>query len=88
VLDINPGEGSVAAILVVGIPLTSFFGGLMLTPFLCSIFGFELTDQARFICGFIALALGFIFLAVIAKTRSVSKLSLKVVEISKKKSPE
>lgn len=88
ILDINPGEGTLAAILVFGIPLGSFFAGLLLTPVICSSLGFEITDQARFICGFCALALGFLLLAIVAKTRSVNKLSLKIVEISKKKSPE
>ncbi|MGM0600511.1 MAG: SoxR reducing system RseC family protein [Candidatus Rifleibacteriota bacterium] len=88
ILDINPGEGTLAAILVFGIPLASFFVGLLLTPFLCSTFGFELTDQARFISGFSALGLGFFLLAIIARTRSANKLSLKVIEICKKKSPE
>jgi positive regulator of sigma E activity len=81
ILDINPGEGSIAAILVFGLPMFSFFAGLFAAPWICDLLGTQLTDLSRFISAIVFLAIGFIILALISRTRSARKLSLKVVEI-------
>jgi len=81
ILDINPGEGSIAAILVFGLPMLAFFAGLFAAPWLCNLLGINLTDLSRFISAIVFLCVGFMILALISRTRSAKKLSLKVVEI-------
>lgn len=81
ILDINPGEGSVAAVLVFGIPMAFFFAGLFLAPDLCTFLNLTLTDLSRFLSAFAGLAVGFVILALIARTKSAKKLTMKVTEI-------
>lgn len=87
IVDLNPGEGSLAALMVFGIPMAGFFGGLALTPWLCGIAGMDVTDGARFLWGMLTMALSFVLLALIARTGPVKKISLRVMEIRQKKSP-
>jgi len=87
IIDLNPGEGSLAALMVFGIPIAGFFGGLALTPWLCSVTGMEVTDGARFLWGMVTMGLSFVFLAGLARTGPVKKISLRVMEIRQKKSP-
>jgi positive regulator of sigma E activity len=87
ILDINPGEGSIAAILVFGVPMFSFFAALLTAPQICSWLGWTQSDQNTFLIAFVGLFIGFVILAMISRTRRAEKLSLKVVEIVGKKSP-
>lgn len=81
ILDLQPGEGSIAAILVFGVPLFSFFIGLLFTPWFAKIFGFAVTEASRFLTALVCLAVGFIILAIVARSNRVKKISLRVVEI-------
>lgn len=82
ILDVNPGEGSIAAILVFGTPMLTFFAGLFAAPWIAETLNFQLNDPARLLCAFIGLAAGFAALAVISRSRAAKKLTLKVVEIA------
>jgi positive regulator of sigma E activity len=81
ILDLQPGEGSIAAILVFGVPLFAFFIGLLFTPWFAGIFGFAVTEASRFLTALVCLAIGFIILAIVARSKTVKKISLRVVEI-------
>lgn len=83
ILDINPGEGSAAAILVFGIPMLFFFAGLFAAPWLCGLLNLPFTDLNRFLSAIIFLFVGFAVLALISRTSQAKKLSLKVIEIVK-----
>lgn len=87
IIDLKPGEGSLAAFMVFGIPMAGFFAGLALTPWLCSITGMAVSDGSRLMWGMLSMALSFVLLALIARTESVKRISLRVTEIRKKKSP-
>ncbi|MBU1108368.1 MAG: SoxR reducing system RseC family protein [Candidatus Riflebacteria bacterium] len=80
-LDLNPGEGSIAALLIFGLPIAGFFAGLALTPWLCNSIGCGVSDLARVISGFTGMSVAFALLAVVARTRKAEQLSLKVVKI-------
>jgi positive regulator of sigma E activity len=81
ILDLQPGEGSIAAILIFGLPMFAFFCGLLLTPWFGNIFGYETTDLSRFFTAFACLAVGFIVLAVTARLKSIKKIALRVIGI-------
>ncbi len=80
ILDINPGEGSIAAIMVFGLPMLSFFIGLFAAPWLSDQLSFALTDLSRFICAVTGLVSGFMVLAIISRTDRARNLSLKIVD--------
>lgn len=79
-LDLNPGEGSIAALLVFGFPMAAFFAGLFLAPAISSLIGVELSDILRIITGFSAMALAFVILAIFSRSRHAEKLSMKIVK--------
>lgn len=81
VLDLNPGEGSVAALLVFGFPMAAFFAGLFLAPTLSSYLGYPTSDSFRVICGFSGMGVAFALLAVFSRSRHASRLTMKVVKI-------
>jgi len=80
-LDLHPGEGTIAAMLIFGLPIAGFFIGLILTPWICQLTGQPVSDFWRLIAGFIGMALAFIAVAFFARTRQAEKLSLKIVRI-------
>jgi len=82
-LDLHPGEGTLAALLIFGLPVAGFIIGMALTPWLCQVTGHEISDLWRLLAGFAGMALAFALVAVVARTRQAEKLSLKVVEIIK-----
>ncbi|GAB4273397.1 MAG: hypothetical protein Kow0029_13050 [Candidatus Rifleibacteriota bacterium] len=84
ILDINPGEGSLAALLVFGLPLAFFFLGLFFAPSLCNFFSIQLTDLSRFFAAFIGLAIGFVILALVSRSKPAKSLTLKIIAIEKK----
>jgi len=83
VLDLNPGEGTVAAILIFGLPIAGFVIGMSLTPWLCQLTGSEISDIWRLVAGFGGMTAAFALVAIAARTRQAEKLSLKVVEVIK-----
>lgn len=80
-LDLNPGEGSVAALLVFGFPMAAFFAGLFLAPALSNCLGYSLSDSFRVICGFSGMGVAFALLAVFSRSKHASRLTMKVVKI-------
>lgn len=78
-LDLNPGEGSVAAMLVFGFPMAAFFAGLFAAPAICATAGIEVTDMLRVLSGFLGMAVAFMILAVISRTRHAERLQMKVI---------
>ncbi len=82
-LDLRPGEGTVAAMLIFGLPIAGFLLGLILTPWFCQITGAAISDIWRVISGFAGMAAAFIIVAIVSRTRAAQRLSLKVVEITK-----
>ncbi|PKL39484.1 MAG: hypothetical protein CVV41_20825 [Candidatus Riflebacteria bacterium HGW-Riflebacteria-1] len=80
-LDLNPGEGSVAALLIFGLPVAGFFAGMALTPWLCHLTGCIISDVWRLVYGFTGMALAFGVVAIAARTRQAERLSLKVVQV-------
>ncbi|KAF1079774.1 MAG: hypothetical protein GQF41_3891 [Candidatus Rifleibacterium amylolyticum] len=83
VLDLNPGEGTLAALLIFGLPVAGFITGMVLTPWFCQAIGIEINDLGRLISGFGGMAVAFVIVAIAARTKQAEKLSLKVVEIIK-----
>lgn len=79
-VDLNPGEGSVAAILVFGVPIAGFFAGLLATPMFCEMTGFALSDTARVLMGFAGMGIAFAMLAIFARSRYADKLSMKIMK--------
>ena len=80
-LDLNPGEGSIAALLVFGLPIAGFFAGMALAPWFCSIIGSDISDLWRAVSGFAGMLLAFAMLAAVSRTRQAEQLSLKVIQI-------
>jgi sigma-E factor negative regulatory protein RseC len=83
ILDTKPGEGSIAALLVFGLPMLFFFLGLFWGPDISTILGFSGSDSTRLIFGFVFMALSFLILAGISKTTFAKSISLKVIKITK-----
>ncbi|GAB1353298.1 MAG TPA: SoxR reducing system RseC family protein [Candidatus Rifleibacterium sp.] len=81
VLDLNPGEGSIAALLVFGFPMAAFFAGLFLAPTLSGYLGYGLSDSFRVICGFLGMGAAFALLAIFSRSKHASRLTMKVVKI-------
>ncbi len=79
-LDLNPGEGSIAALLVFGFPMAAFFAGLFAAPFICSSAGIEVTDLLQVLSGFFCMALAFTILAFISRTKHAERLQMKIVK--------
>lgn len=78
IIDLNPGEGSIVAILLFGIPILAFFAGLGVTPHLCSALSLELSDLARVVCGFTFMGLAFAGLAFFSRTRHAENFTMRV----------
>ncbi|PKL46646.1 MAG: hypothetical protein CVV42_15745 [Candidatus Riflebacteria bacterium HGW-Riflebacteria-2] len=87
-VDLHPGEGTVAALLIFGLPIAGFIVGMALTPWLCQLIGSETTDLWRLISGSAGMALAFALVAIAARTRQAEKLSLKIVEVIKTESQD
>lgn len=87
-LDLNPGEGTLAALLIFGLPVAGFITGMALTPWFCQVTGIEINDLWRLISGFGGMAVAFVIVAIAARTKQAEKLSLKVVEIIKTSAQE
>ncbi len=83
ILDTKPGEGSIAALLVFGLPMLFFFVGLFLGPQVSLYLGFSASDSTRLITGFIFMAISFAILAGVSKTKFARSISLKVTKITK-----
>ncbi|MDD3148249.1 MAG: SoxR reducing system RseC family protein [Candidatus Riflebacteria bacterium] len=79
-LDLNPGEGSIAALLVFGLPMAAFFAGLFLAPGIATHLGIALTDLVRIISGFTCMAAAFGLLAIFSRSRHASRLSMKIIK--------
>jgi positive regulator of sigma E activity len=79
-IDLNPGQGSIVAILIFGLPIAAFIAGLTLAPQLAIYSGFELTDLFRVVTGFLSMALIFVLLAWFSRTRHVDRLSMRVMK--------
>lgn len=80
-LDLYPGEGSIAALLIFGLPVGGFFAGMALTPWLCQLTGCSISDLWRLVYGFAGMAAAFVVVAIAARTRQAERLSLKVIQI-------
>ncbi len=81
IVDLHPGEGTVAALLIFGLPVVGFFIGLAITPWLCQAAGSNISDLWRVVSGFAGMAVAFILVAIAARTSQAEKLSLKVIQI-------
>ena len=79
-VDLNPGEGSIAAFLIFGLPMVGFFIGLFAAPSLCAILGTEANDIWRIVSGFAGMVIAFILLAVFSRSQHAEKLSMKVIK--------
>lgn len=80
ILDLNPGEGSIAAIMVFGLPMAGFFLGMFAAPAICDLGGFAISDTARLVCGFGGLATAFAGLALFSRSRFADKLAMRVMK--------
>ncbi|MDD2998405.1 MAG: SoxR reducing system RseC family protein [Candidatus Riflebacteria bacterium] len=80
IVDLNPGEESIAAILVFGAPVAGFFAGLFMTPYICELGGLQTSDIITVICGFGGMAIAFALLAIFSRSRFADKLTMKVVK--------
>ncbi len=78
-LDLNPGEGSLAALLVFGFPMAAFFAGLFLTPFIAKLTGSPQNDLLMIITGFSFMGAAFVVLALFARSRHAEKLTMKII---------
>lgn len=78
IIDLNPGEGSIVALLLFGIPILAFFAGLAVTPYLCALLSLELNDLSRVVAGFSFMGLAFAGLACFSRTRHAEKLTMRV----------
>lgn len=87
-IDLNPGEGSVAALLVFGFPMASFFAGLFIAPAISDFTGAALSDFLRIITGFSFMAVAFAVLAIFSRSRHAEKLSMKIVKKLEKSDSE
>jgi len=85
-VDLNPGHGSIAAILIFGIPILAFLAGLTGAPFICDYFSLPVSDIYRLFSGFILMAGAFLCLAFFSRSSLAEKLSMRITE--KKKSPD
>ena len=83
ILDTNPGEGSIAAILIFGVPMAAFFMGIYLSPPLLSYLNIATTEGTRLIVGFIFISIAFLGLAAFSKTKIAKSLTLKISKICK-----
>lgn len=82
-LDLNPGEGSLAALLVFGMPIGGFFTGLFLAQWFASLYGWsndELIQLAFAISGTIV---AFVALAIISRCSTLENIRLKIISIKK-----
>ncbi|EKD84504.1 MAG: hypothetical protein ACD_39C00005G0001 [uncultured bacterium] len=80
-LDLNPGEGSLAALLIFGLPIAGFFAGLALAPWFCQLLGSTISDLWLVVSGFGGMAIAFGLVAIVARTNQAEQLSLKIVKI-------
>lgn len=76
ILDTAPGTGSIAALIIFGFPLASFFAGLFSAPLLMEYFKYPPTDIHSIIGGFACLTASLIIIALISKAGYFMKLSL------------
>jgi positive regulator of sigma E activity len=83
ILDTNPGEGSIAAILIFGVPMAAFFLGIYLSPPLLAYFNIIASEGSRLILGFLFMALAFLGLAAFSRTKIAKSLTLKISKICK-----
>lgn len=81
IVDLHPGEGTVAALLIFGLPVIGFFIGMTITPWICQVAGSDISDLWRVVSGFAGMAAAFILVAIAARSRQAEKLSLKVIKI-------
>ncbi len=79
-LDLNPGEGSLAALLVFGFPMAAFFAGLFLTPLIARLTGSPPSDLLMIIVGFSCMGAAFLVLAIFARSRHAEKLTMKIIQ--------
>lgn len=86
VIDLNPGHGSIAAVLIFGIPILAFLAGLIGAPYICDYFSIPVSDLYRLLSGFTLMAGAFILLAVFSRSAMAEKLSMRITE--KKNSPD
>ncbi len=80
VLDLEPGHGSIAALLIFGMPILAFFLGIWLTPWICNGLELETSDLARVITGFLAMGVSFVLLAIFSRSSAAKALSMKIVK--------
>ncbi len=79
IVDLNPGEGSVAAFLIFGMPMLGFFAGLFAAPQFCAFLGTEISDAWRIFSGFIGMSLAFALLALFSRSKHADRLSMRVI---------
>lgn len=58
-LELKEGTGSLAALILYGIPMISFISGMLLAPYICEMLGLQSTDIMRALFAFIFLFLSF-----------------------------
>ena len=87
-LDLAPGEGSIAAVLLFLLPLVGFFLGLWLGPLLIAPFLALPEERLSFLCGLVGLIGAFGILGMADRKGLFSRFSLKIVALRKDGMPD
>ncbi len=62
-LELTEYQGSKAALILYGVPIIGFIGGMLISPIFCSLLATQVTDGARIIGALIGFVLSILFIA-------------------------
>ena len=80
ILDTDPGTGSLAAIIVFGVPMASFFTGLIFTGPIISRVVAEPQEWHALLAGVTLLSLSLIAVGLLSRAGCFDRLSLKILK--------
>ncbi len=69
-LELTEYQGSKAAIILYGIPIVGFIGGMLIAPFICSFLSIPITDVSRIIGAGIGFALSVIIIMFYSRSKN------------------
>ena len=80
-LELTEYQGSKAAIILYGIPIVCFIGGMLIAPYLCSILSLPTTDVARIIGAVIGFGLSVLFIMFYSHSRNSDTFMMHISSI-------
>lgn len=78
-LDLLPGMGSVAALILFAFPLAGFFVGIWAGPHLAILLGFSGGESAAFLCGVVGFLLAMGVIGLVNRFGGFQRLQLRVI---------